>query len=290
MDSFRNIRFSGVRCVAVCAAMMCCALLATADRITIGDVSHDNVIVRESAGRYYVQFPETGKVLNVAKSSVSAASVQIADATIRQELQETWVANNAYASERKAVSEAVAAKMARPEPTRSEPIRITGPAKTASNAAVPNGGRVYVMAPGYRSANRAAPGQRLETRGYGLTISSDTLPKIIVRNQGGRSTAVSTNAYGGGIGGGGYGGNGYGGGGMGAGLGAGGYGGGGFGGGGYGGGGAYGGGGGFGGGGGGYGGGGGRFFTNISDLFSSIDDRLVGETPAVIGMQVSASR
>jgi len=89
------------------------------------------------------------------------------------------------------------------------------------------------------------------------------------------------NFGGGGFGGGqgGFGGGGYGGGGGGYGGGGGGYGGGG---GGYGGG-------GYGGGGGGYGGGGGRQFSNISDLFGTISDEQVGETPAVIGLSASGT-
>ena len=133
-----------------------------------------------------------------------------------------------------------------------------------------------------------------ETRVYDVSgFGATTPPKIVLRspapvanpaygysgNSGGygggyasqtRSRQVSRGGYGGGgFGGGGFGGGGNGGGGFGGG----GYGGGGFGGGGFGGGGF----------------GGGRDVTalsNISDLFSTIDDRIVGEAPAVIGMQV----
>ena len=133
-----------------------------------------------------------------------------------------------------------------------------------------------------------------ETRVYDVSgFGATTPPKIVLRspapvanpaygysgNSGGygggyasqtRSRQVSRGGYGGGgFGGGGFGGGGNGGGGFGGGgYGGGGYGGGGFGGGGF---------------------GGGRDVTalsNISDLFSTIDDRIVGEAPAVIGMQV----
>ena len=111
--------------------------------------------------------------------------------------------------------------------------------------------------------------EKLETRYYQLrNASADTLPKIVVRNpgSGGGALARGQGGYGGGQGGYGGGQGGYGG----------------FGG--YGGGrGGYGGGqGGYGGGGGGYGGG--QIFSNISELFSTIDDRTVGETPAIIGL------
>ncbi|MBI4559922.1 MAG: hypothetical protein HY706_20215 [Candidatus Hydrogenedentes bacterium] len=123
---------------------------------------------------------------------------------------------------------------------------------------------------------------RMQTRHYQLrSASADTLPKVVVRNPGG-SGAIT--ALGAGTGGGGFGG--FGGGGLaGGGLGGGGFGGGGLAGGGLGGGGFGGGGlGGFGGGGLGGGLGGGVTFSNIAELFSTIDDRLVGEPPAVIGL------
>ncbi len=141
----------------------------------------------------------------------------------------------------------------------------------------------------------------LETRIYELrNAGAETLFKIVVINPGGQGQSFGSGGGGqGGFGGGGQGG--FGGGGQG-GFGGGGQGGGGFGGGGLGGG----GGGGFGGGGGGFGGGGGGQggfggggqggfggggqgggniqISNLSQLFSSIDDTIVGETPAVIGI------
>ena len=97
--------------------------------------------------------------------------------------------------------------------------------------------------------------EELETRYYELrNAGAETLFKIVLRNPGG-----------GGGGGGGYGGGGFGGGGFGGGgLGGGGYGGQGF-------------------GGGGFGGGGGITIQNISQLFGSISDSQVGETPAIVG-------
>ncbi|MBI2433773.1 MAG: STN domain-containing protein [Candidatus Hydrogenedentes bacterium] len=127
--------------------------------------------------------------------------------------------------------------------------------------------------------------EELETRYYQIaSTANDTLPKIVVRSP----------QFGGGFGGGGFGNQGSGGGFGNSGFGGGGFGNQGFGGGGFGnqgfGGGGFGGRGGGGFGGGGFGGrggfGGGMDVTgisNISDLFSTIDDRRVGEPPAVIG-------
>jgi hypothetical protein len=133
---------------------------------------------------------------------------------------------------------------------------------------------------------RTEPFERTKTRYFSLSgTSADTLPKIVLRNPAGYSAGPGGyGGYAGGYGGqggyaggyGGYGQGGY----------AGGYGG-------YGQGGAvggYGGQGGYAGGYGGYGGGlgmgyrGGAQFSNIAELFTTIDDRLVGETPAVIGI------
>ena len=144
----------------------------------------------------------------------------------------------------------------------------------------------------------------LETRYYELrNAGAETLFKIVIRNVGGGGGGGyggqrggyggQRGGYGGG-GGGGYGGGGYGG--QRGGYGGGGYGGGGYGGGGYGGqrggyGGQRGGYGGRGGGygGGGYGGGMVAQFSNISDLFGSINDQQVGETPAIIGLSTSGT-
>ncbi|MCC6153120.1 MAG: hypothetical protein IT367_05145 [Candidatus Hydrogenedentes bacterium] len=142
----------------------------------------------------------------------------------------------------------------------------------------------------------------LETRIYELrNAGAETLFKIVVINPGGLGAQFGSGGSQGGFGGQGGGGFGGGGGGFGGqggggfGGGGGGFGGGGGGFGGQGGGGFGGGGGGFGGGGGGFGGQGGGGFgggqgggniqiSNISQLFSSIDDTIVGETPAVIGI------
>lgn len=153
---------------------------------------------------------------------------------------------------------------------------------------------VYVSSPAILRREAFEP---VQTRYYNYN-GNDTMHKIVLRNPfsvtgsaqtfGGGGFGGGGFGGGGGLGGGGFGGGGLGGGGFGGGgLGGGGFGGGGLGGGGFGGG----GGGGFGGGGGGFGGGGGgggggsdvTAVSNISQLFTNIDDRLVGESPAAIG-------
>lgn len=146
-------------------------------------------------------------------------------------------------------------------------------------------GYLWISTPDRIRTESAEP---LETRYYEpKSPVADTLPKVIVGNPGGPGAAMGAVPQAGGFGGGNVGGIG-GAAGVGGAVGGGNFGGGGFGGGnvaggGFGGGG-YGGGGGFGGGmgQGGYGGGGAPVLYNISQLFSTIDDRLVGEPPAVI--------
>ena len=121
--------------------------------------------------------------------------------------------------------------------------------------------------------------ERVETRTYTISLD-DTLPKIVLRNPAVTSGGGgSSGGFSGGQGGFGGGGNGGGvGGGQGGGVGQGGFGGGGN--------------------GGGFGGGQGAGFqnqdvtaiSNISNLFTTIDDRLVGEAPAQIGLGISTSR
>lgn len=148
-------------------------------------------------------------------------------------------------------------------------------------------GIVYVSSPAILRREAFEP---VETRFYEFK-GHDTMHKIVLRNRfsvagglgqtgGGFGGGFGGSSFGGGVGGSGFGvqaggfGGGFGGQGGQGGFGGGGFGGGGFGGGGFGGQGGFG------------GGGGGADVTatsNISELFSTIDDRLVGEAPASIG-------
>ncbi|MBN2310658.1 MAG: hypothetical protein JXR94_16925 [Candidatus Hydrogenedentes bacterium] len=67
------------------------AALSAADSITVDGVAYDDVYITESATRYYVQLPEEGRALSVAKDRVDPAKVQItADAARRAALRAQW--------------------------------------------------------------------------------------------------------------------------------------------------------------------------------------------------------
>ena len=76
------------------------AMPILADSITIGDETHENVLVRESSSRYYVQFPETGETTSVAKADVAPDAVSITlEGIERDAIHEQWKANNRPADE-----------------------------------------------------------------------------------------------------------------------------------------------------------------------------------------------
>ncbi|HUW62124.1 MAG TPA: STN domain-containing protein [Candidatus Bathyarchaeia archaeon] len=300
------------------ATLVLLALLAGApvwaDSIVHNGKTYDNVYVREGNSSYYVQDPATGAVTAMPKSEVGAAGVNISsDASARQALLDQWKSAKTDkplpALTAVAQSAVMAAASARPVgPVPSDPAPAVRAPANSGNASIKlknvplrdalrvtlrgqnldyrvYDNYIYVSTP---QRLRQEPLEGVRSRAYAVAgaTASDTLPKIVLRNPGG---AYPQMGYGGGMGGGGYGGGmgggyGMGGGGMGMGGGMGG---------------GYGGGmgmrggmgmGGMGGGmgmrggmmGGGYGGG--QAFSNISDLFFNIDDRLVGETPAVIGV------
>ena len=284
-------------------AMMALGSAAWADSITVDEKPFSGVIVRESGTRYYIATPNDGKAFSVPKSDVEASSVQLLPAAERDILQRQWEDNAGY-SHKDAAKQRALLDQTQAGQASQKPIRITAPSNSiqnSDNGYITDGmvGRVYLNNVPLRDAldatlrplnltyqtddnylfitsaerSRAEAGEATETRDYSLNAMSDTLPKILVQNPGGAS----------GGGGGSFGGGGFGGGGLGGGAGQGGFGGGG--GGGLRGGGL--GGGGFAGGGAGGMGGGSVQISNISQLFSTIDDRLVGETPAVIGISVS---
>jgi len=297
-------------------AILVAAAPVWADSLVHNGKTYNNVYVREGNSSYYVQDPATGTVTAFPKSEVGAAGVNISsDASVRQVLLDQWKSAKTNkplpaltAVAQSALTAAAAVQPTDPMPTDPAPsVRVPAMRGNASvrlhNVPLRDALRVtlrgqnldyqvrdnyiYVSTP---QRLRQEPLEGIQSRAYSLAgaTASDTLPKIVLRNPGG---AYPQMGYGGGMGGG-YGGGmggGYGGG-MGGGYGMGGRMGGGMGGGmgmgGYGGGmGGYGGGMGMRGGMGMMGGyGGGQAFSNISDLFFNIDDRLVGETPAVIGV------
>lgn len=262
------------------------------DSILIDGQRHDNVYIREGHSFYYVLLPEEGRVVNVRRESVAPGDVSFSENEAeRQAMYDRWNAAQSNAAANPAPVQTVgdaAAEAQAPAPRSVSVSRNDPPARAAAvNTAPPpsavtsgyvpyirmknvplgdalramlrslgldyrvEGNHLYVSTP---QRLRTEPDAAVETRFYGIQGGlGGTLPKIVVRNP--AATVAGGGGYGGGFGG--YGG-------------AGGYGGGG-----------YGNRGGFGGG---YGGGGySRDVTsisNISDLFSNIDDRLVGEAPA----------
>ncbi len=232
------------------------------DSISVNGKTYTDVIVREGAANFFIATPEDGKVVSFPKSSVDASTVRLSEPAVRAELQSQWERNAGYVRAVRRPTELPAAIEVTREPA-SPPVLTAPPDPAYANGA-------YIPVPA-ASRPRNVSARPMSTRSsHVLMVEGDTLPKIIVQNPGGRSGAPSIGGggtFGGQFGGGG---GGLGGGGLAAG-GAGGVGGiGGAGGQGLGGGGAF-------------GGGGPVQISNISQLFSTIDDRLVGETPAVIG-------
>lgn len=283
---------------------------AGADSITFDGKRHDNVIVRESASLYYVQDTANGTIMNVAKSDVTPGAVErTTDPVERERLNQAWKTAQAKFNPQPSPIEAPKSPPAASAEAESDAalprlaVRGAASAEKRSDGRVPylrlknvplrdaldatlrplnldyttEGGFIYISTP-ERIAHESF--ERVETRTYNLNLN-ETLPKIVLSN---RVGAVSGGYGGGNLGS--VGGTGFGGGNSGAGGQFGGRGG--FG--------AGGGAGGFNQGGGGRGGVGGRTvqdvtaISNISDLFSTIDDRLVGETPAQIGASFLPTR
>ena len=279
---------------------------AAADSIRIGGQVHENVYVQEGHSLYYVLVPEDGRVLNARKADLSPEDVRISvDSAEREALREQWrrrqpslppAPDSSSGSPRDARPAPESELAAGPGMARQEEPAPTGtsagqpaflpdsphgtsarlkdvPLGEALKALLRSmnldyrvvGGSIYVSTP---DQLRETPAESLETRTYTLhSALGAALPKIVVRHE-----AASLAGGGGYAGGpansgnapGGSGGPAYGGG-YGPGYGGGGY-------------------------AGGRGGFGGNFgggyagdvtaISNISDMFSSIDDRAVGEAPA----------
>lgn len=262
-----------------------------ADSITYGGKTFDGVYIRESGTMFYVQNPQDGSVASVAKSEVQTVALS-QDENARKALLERWKkANEALrgapvtgetasgvSSTPSTPSATGAAERVAEAESGSGPVSVrmkNVPLKDALKATLRSQGLDYSVEGNYiRVATpeklRREPFEGLQGKALSVNNQGDTLPKVVVRNPGGGWQAQQQQGiYGGGSGM--YGGRGggvnglYSGGMM-----SGGY--------------QYGG---MTGNYGGMGGtgymGGGQTFSNISDLFSTIDDRLVGETPAVIG-------
>lgn len=298
-------RFS-ISCAAVLIAQ---AMPAAADSIVVDGVTHNDVVISESDSRYYVQNPADGSVFVVSKDAIDPGDVSIgSSAEERDQMHRTWRLQRGLGEKTSFELQLESQRYALDNPdaaiTSAPPILRTQRASTvirrdgersdgrvrniklddvslgaALDAVLRPLGLDYRVEDDYLYVSspdklRHEPNERLETRTYSYSDQNATLPKVVVQNLGGPAGASG----GRGGGGGGFGGA--------AGGGGGGFGGGG---GGAGGGGGFGGGGGRGGGGAGGRGNGGSQFLNISELFTTIDDRLVGETPAQIGLSISGT-
>lgn len=312
--------FSRILSIACVATL--CVLPCFGDSITINGTEYTSVLVTESPSLYYVQMPSDGRVITAAKSEVDPASVIISEEIQRESLELAWKASQSPDGMIATREPAIDVPAPAPEhaaiaggaPARRGVIDIRDP-NAGSRGNTPNASGEYVtdgyvpyvkldnvplgdalngmlrpMGLDYQVQEnmiyistperlRTTSSEDMETRYYDLRSgAAETMPKIVLRNPGGYNAQIGGGFGGGGGnfgGGGSFGGGGNFGGGSSFGGGRGG-GGGNFGGGGFGGGGR----------GGGFGGGGfgGGTFSNISDLFYTIDDRLVGETPAIIGV------
>jgi len=287
------------RLLILCAAVsITCVMPAAADSIVVDGVLHDDVVIRESDSRYYVQDPADGSVFLVEKDSIDPRDVFIdVDGEDRDLLHRTWRLQRGLAEKTSfelqlettqrdlqdpdgAVTRAAPVQTSRRDPIviRREGDRSDGRVRNIKLDDVPAGvaleailrplGLDYRVEDDYVFVSsperlRHEPQEPLETRVYEYTDQNATLPKVVVQNPAGAGAAGrggGAGGFGGGGGGGGVGGAG---------------------------------GGGFNGGGGAGGGGGGRGggvqISNISQLFGTIDDTLVGETPAQIGLGISGT-
>lgn len=295
------------------------AMSAMADTISVDGVRHEGVLVEQTARMIYVRFPANGEILSYPREGVPDDAVAESSADERRKLEAAWDALRSTSQSETVVPDVAPTRAVSPaykpeDETRSRPSvkRFTlkgDPAvaaearRRASEVARSDGmvdhvklddvpladaldallrplGLDYTLANGYlyitspNELTREAQ-HEIESRVYQLkSVGAESLPKIVVRPQqqllgGGTGSGGFGNSGGGG---GSFGGSGNARGGQsgfgGAQNGA-----------------RGGGGGGFGGGGGGRGGNGSDVtaISNISDLFTTIDDRQVGEAPALIG-------
>ena len=305
----RNVR-STRRLVATVLMTMVLPASSPADEIIVNGTHYKDVYIRSTEQMYYIQTPNDGKVLSALHKDVAPGSVTVLeDEVAREAILARWKSNNPAQIRETKVREAMAEAASSEAQAASAPtnLQLKGDAATferatmRSNGYVPYikltdvplgsaldailrplgldyqiyGDYVYVSSPAL--LQREAQGN-VVTRHY-TYYGNDTMHKVVLRNPFGGVGNAQSSGFGGGTGGrqvsgAGFGGQGNFGGGQGS----------------FGGQGGGGQGGGFGGGqqggfGGGQGGGGSDVTatSNISQLFTNIDDRLVGEAPATIG-------
>ena len=275
----RNLRSRSLFFTAPLVALFACT--APADTLRVGDVYYRDVYVLETDSLLYVSLPQDGKVLSIRKDRGETIEFTPSNDQERARLYQEWKAMRKSLMPSPPVSEYAN--------TRAADFNLI-----ARRDEVPQGPNDRVT----EYSEEGVPILRLkgEYNPKDPRLQASILTNILRSRGGGYSSGpIAGGTFaggGGGGGGGGFAGGGFGGGGgggFGGGGGGGAFGGGGgggaFGGGGGGVGGAAGGGGGIGGGGAG-GGGGGAVFNNISQLFGTIDDALVGESPSQFSRQL----
>ncbi len=290
------------------------AVAGQADTLIVDGTTYRDVYVRQSESLFYVQLPDSGTVLTVPKTNVAPGSLSLsAEPAEREALLARWKEANAKrhgetapSAPARALSPIQSTFTQQPGPPAREPARVLRLSGEASAGLAPRDskyvtdGRVpYIKLNDVRMGDalkailrgmnldyrvqgdvifissperlRTEAWEALETRVYQINnAGADSLPKVVLRSPGGvAGYGPNAGSYGGqrGMYGGAYGGNnmamggmGYSGGGYGMGMN-----------------------GGYGGRMGAYGGQDVTAISNISDLFSNIDDRIVGESPARIG-------
>ena len=223
-------------------AMSCAVATGVgADSITIDGTAHTDVVIRQSEAMYYVQVPESGRVLAAFKSEVDPETVKIgSDPAHRAGLLRQWRAKQANGSQEPSgtvrsasVSRVTAAvkEPARTETRQIQPLKlgpnrpfsgagpanpsvraVAGPAPGSVGAAlkaqlrpmgldyrVRPGGVLFVSTPERLRLEAMEP---LETRIYTLqNLGAEVLPKVIVRNEGGRMGGLGNASGRGGTGG-----------------------------------------------------------------------------------------
>jgi hypothetical protein len=224
MDSHKSCRLMLI--ALFCAA----ASTAMADSITIDGTAHADVYIRQSEAMYYVQVPETGRMLVAFKSEVDPETVQISSDPARriallQQWRDEYAKRNpdAAATRRDVRVTGLASarsEPARPEPRETQPLRL-GPNRPFSGAAAVDtphedqealashgpapgsvgavlkaqlralgldykvrSGVLFISTPERLQHEAMEP---LETRVYELqNLGAEVLPKVVVRNEGGR--------------------------------------------------------------------------------------------------------
>ena len=100
------------------AGVLLFAAAAATDTITVDGKVYEDVYVRESSSRYYIQFPDTGEVISANKDDVGQGDVQLSEKSERAELLKRWQAlqgNGSTKARARAAAEARIDEILHPE-------------------------------------------------------------------------------------------------------------------------------------------------------------------------------